>query len=172
MKKILFSLLLTNLIVGLFFYLLQGYVWFMNAQVAFFSSSLVMLASMFSYSKFVQKGVEAGVGSGDNRDTLDKLEDPYDLYDETEPNEHEEPDLKEVVAQERANLKKSRRSMLETAKDVKSSFSFYRLSAYALLVLGFFYLNSNNILTLIPYLISLSLPPLVILFILMRNNSK
>jgi len=171
MKKVILSLILANVIIMPLLYLLQGYVWFINAQIAFFSSSLVMLASMLSYQNFVRKGVQAGVGMGDNRDLISQVEDPYDLYDEDDNEPKKELDLKEVVAEERANLKKNRRSIWENTKDVKNSFSFYRISAYATLVFGFFYLNGNDLLTLLPYLTALSLPPIVIIYNLIYKSN-
>jgi hypothetical protein len=152
-------------------YLSEGYIWFINAQIAFLSSSVVILASMFSYQYVVKKGLKAGAGVGDNRDTIHKLEDPYDLYDEDMKEEEKELDLKEVVAEERAKLKKNRRSIWESTKDVKSSFSLYRIGAYTTLVLGFFYLNGSNSLTLFPYLIALGIPPIITVFILMKKTT-
>lgn len=142
-------------------YSLEGYVWFINAQIAFVSSSAVLFASMFSYANVVNRGLKAGIATTQNRDTIDKVEDPYDLYDEDQQDEHD-LDLKEVVQDERERLKKNRRSFWEVSKDVKSSFSLYRIGAYALLVMGFFYLNVNNLLAFLPYLISLSIPPFII----------
>lgn len=170
MKQVLFALLLIDLIIVVLVYFIKGEGWLINSQIAFVSSSLVMLASMFSYRGMVTKRLDAGAIPDDERDTLDKLEDPYDLYDEKTEVVAEEKSLKEVVIEERKNLKKSRRSIWETTKDAKASFSFYRLFAYIVLVLGFFYLNSNKLLELLPYLIFLSFPPIVIVFILMQNR--
>lgn len=144
--------------------------WLINSQIAFFSSTLIMFASMYSYRNMVQNSLEVGAVRDDERDTLDKLEDPYDVFDDREKIDNEEKTLVEVVKEERANLKKGGRSFWEATKDSKTSFSFYRLGAYGILVLGFFYLNSNKILELTPYLISLSIPPIVIVLGLMKNR--
>ena len=171
MKKVLLTLFFLDLFLAFIIYVWKGQVWLINSQVAFISSSLIMLASMKSYKNMVSNALAVGAVTDDGRDTLDKLEDPYDLYDEQEVIE-EEKTLVEVVKEERANLKKGRRSIWETTKDAKASFSFYRLSAYAILVLGFFYLNSNQILELIPYLSFLALPLFIIVFILVNNAEK
>ena len=165
MKKVLVTLFLVDIFLAFVIYIWKGQVWLINSQVAFISSSLIMLASMQSYKNMVSNALNAGAVTDDGRDTLDKLEDPYDLYDEQEIIE-EEKTLVEVVKEERANLKKGRRSIWETTKDAKASFSFYRLSAYAILVLGFFYLNTNQILELIPYLSFLAIPLFVVVFVL------
>jgi len=170
MKHIFIALALFNVLLMPFIYLFLGQVWFLNAQIAFMTSSLVMLASMLSYSNIVKRGLSTSLADSNQRDSLDKVEDPYELYDEDKPVENENLDLKEVVVEERARLKKSRRSVWETTKDVKSSFSFYRLAAYTCLVLGFFYLNLNDLLELLPYLLFLSLPPLISVFILMTRK--
>lgn len=171
MKKVLFALLVVDLVLAFIIYIWKGQVWLINAQVAFLSSSLIMLASMKSYKNMVSNALAAGAVTDDGRDTLEKLEDPYDLYDEVEKLE-EEKSLVDVVKEERANLKKGRRSIWETTKDAKASFSFYRLSAYAILVLGFFYLNGNQMLELIPYLSFLAIPLFVVVFMLMDNGKN
>jgi len=169
MKKTLLSLLFVDLILAIALYLWKGQTWLINSQVAYLSSSLIMLASMKSYKNMVAKALDAGAVTDDGRDTLDKLEDPYDLYGENEES-NEEKTLQEVVKEERANLKKNRRSIWETTKDAKASFSFYRLTAYSFLVLGFFYLNGRDILELTPYLTFLAIPLFVVVFTLLDNE--
>jgi len=169
MKKTLIALLVVDLVLAIALYLWKGQVWLINSQVAYLSTSFIMLASIKSYRNMVAKALKAGAVTDDGRDTLDKLEDPYDLYDEVEEN-NEEKTLQEVVKEERANLKKNRRSVWETTKDAKASFSFYRLTAYAFLVLGFFYLNGNHMLELIPYLSFLAIPLFVVVFSLLDSE--
>ncbi len=169
MKKVLFVLLVLDLLLAVVIYLWKGENWLLNSQVAFFSSSFIMLASMLSYRGMVNGRLSVGAIPDDERDTLDKLEDPYDLYDEVKKFDDEKT-LVEVVKEERANLKKGSRSIWETTKDAKAAFSFYRLGAYVGLVLGFFYLNSNKFLELTPYLVFLSIPPIIIVLVLMQNK--
>jgi len=169
MKKTLLALLLVDLVLAIALYLWKGQSWLINSQVAYLSSSLIMLASMKSYKNMVAKALDAGAVTDDGRDTLDKLEDPYDLYGESEES-NEEKTLQEVVKEERANLKKNRRSIWETTKDAKASFSFYRLTAYSFLVLGFFYLNGKHILELTPYLTFLAIPLFVVVFSLLDSE--
>ena len=171
MKNALISLIAIDAIAILLIYLFAGEHWLMNSQIAFISSSFVMLGSMLSYKSMVKGRLNVGAIPDDERDTLDKLEDPYDLYDENIKNDAEKT-LVEVVKEERANLKKGRRGVLETTKDAKASFSFYRLGAYALLIFGFFYLNSNGILLLTPYLIFLSLPMFIIVISLVSFTQR
>jgi hypothetical protein len=139
-----------------------------------------MFASIISYRNMVQARFDMGmIVVDDNRDTLDKIEDPFDLYSEDEkssPKEElkkelkEQKSLKEVVVEEKKNLKKNRRSIWQTAKDSKAALSFYRLGAYAVLIFGFFYLNNNKILDISSYLFALALPPVIVVIMLMRQK--
>ncbi len=175
MKKTIVVLIVVDFVIALLLYFLGAEYWLINSQVAFISSSLIMLGSMQSYKSMVKQrlvGV-ASVSAHNERDTLDKLEDPYDLFDDEDKKEDgEDKTLVEVVKEERANLKKNSRSIIQTTKDAKASFSFYRLGAYGVLILGFFYLNSNHFLKLIPYLTFLTLPTIVIVVILMKQSDK
>ena len=168
MKKAFLTLVLVDIFIIGFVYFFKGETWLVNSQIAFVSSSLIMFASMLSYKGMVNGRLNVGAIPNGERDTLDKLEDPYDLYDENV--NQTEKTLQEVVKEERDNLKKGGRSIWETTKDAKTAFSFYRLGAYSILILGFFYLNSNHILELLPYLIFLSIPPILIVLILIQNN--
>ena len=170
MIKAIVALLIADIVVIFFSYLLGGGSTLLNTQVGFITSSLVMLGSMKSYHSMVEGRLNVGAIPDDERDTLDKLEDPYDLYDDENIEDDKEKTLQEVVKEERENLKKNRRSFLETTKDSKAAFSFYRLGAYVLLILGFFYLNNHKILEIPYYLISLFIPTVVVVIVLMRKG--
>jgi hypothetical protein len=140
----------------------------LNTQIAYISSLLIMLASLSSYKKMVRLGVDSGaILAHSDRDTLDKLDDPYDLYGQEEGDEKEENDSTEVK-----EVKKRGRSFSDTLKDSKPSFSFYRIGSYLFLVLGFLYLNRQNLLHIPSYLLSLALPILTIVFILVDEGKK
>ncbi len=170
MGKAIITLIIANIGVILFSYFLGGSSTLLNTQIGFITSSLVMLGSMKSYHSMVEGRLKVGAIPDDERDTLDKLEDPYDLYDDEKIEDDKEKSLQEVVKEERENLKKNRRSFFETTKDSKAAFSFYRLGAYILLILGFFYLNNNKILEIPFYLISLFIPTVVVVIVLMRKK--
>ena len=172
MKNIINALLIIDIGILIFCFLSGNRVWLLNSQIAFVSSSLIMFASIISYRNMVRARVDMGmVVADDNRDTLDKIEDPFDLYSEDEKSSPiEEKSLKEVVSEERANLKKNRRSIWQTTKDSKAALSFYRLGAYAMLIFGFFYLNNNKILDVSSYLFALALPPIIVVIMLMRQK--
>jgi DNA primase large subunit len=111
---------------------------------------------MFAYRKMVNKQVE-NEEYEEQRDILDTIEDPHELYDETPINEAsvEELDLKAIVKEEKKKIK------IVNFKDIKkgssAGFSLFRLIPYLFLVLGFIALKNNELLNIAIYLPSLLL---------------
>jgi len=141
-----------------------------STQIGFLSSALVMLASMKSYKRMVDTRVAHNIITiDDSQDVIDKLEDPHDLYSE-EIVEEEEADLVETVKEEKQRLKANRRSLGQTLKDTKAALSLYRLGAYIILILGFLYLNRHGLLHIPSYLIALTLPMVLMVFVLIFNK--
>lgn len=141
-------------------------------EIGFLSSALVMFASMKSYRRMVNTRVEHNIITiDDSKDVIEKLEDPYDLYSEeiTEEENADDVDIKEVVKEERERLKGSR-NLSQTLKDTKAALSVYRLGAYALLILGFFYLNRQGLLHIWTYILALALPMIVIVAALVKEK--
>jgi hypothetical protein len=148
----------------------------LSAQVGYWSAALVVLASFGSYRRMVRQRLEAGMvaDEGADRDVIDKLEDPFGLYDEEEASGGpiEEKSLRETIREEKARMKKHRRSPLATARDAVPAFSPWRLGAYGVLVLGFFLLRDRQLLHLGAYLASLALPIVLAVWFLMRTEAR
>ena len=143
-----------------------------STQIGFISSSLVMIGSMISYSRMVNTSVAQNITMmDDSRDVIDKLEDPYDLYDD-EVLEEEGKDFAEIVKEEKQKLKENKRTLSQTIKDSKAAFSLYRLGAYVALALGFLYLNRHDLLQIPSYILALSLPPMVIVITILMNKEN
>jgi len=141
-----------------------------NTQIGFISASLVMLASMKSYKRMVDARVELNIITmDDSRDTIDKLEDEHDLYSE-EIVEDESVDMLDAVKDEKSRMKKNRRTLSETIRDTKAALSLNRIGAYVILVLGFFYLNRHGYLMAPAYILALTVPMLVVVFVLLSNK--
>jgi len=124
---------------------------FANVQVAFLSSLFVIVGSSFAYKKMVKSKVNEE-SYEDERDLLDTIEDPHELYSEEPINETpaEELDLKAIVKEEKAKIKTfSFKSMKHGAR---GSVSLFRIVPYIFLILGFIALKNNNILDLSFYL--------------------
>jgi len=172
--KILKVLLLVDLLLLVFSIAFGGELWIYNTQVGFISATLIMIASVISYRRMVNTRVEHGIVTmDDSKDVIDKLEDPYDLYSE-EVKEEESDDRKfaEVVKEEKKKLKENRRTLFQVLKDTKAALSLYRLGAYAFLILGFLYLNRHALLHIPSYIVALSIPPVIIVTILIRNKEN
>jgi hypothetical protein len=146
--------------------------WLLNTQIGFISSALVLGASMFSYSQMVYSRLESGTAvPDDDRDEIDKMEDPYDLYGEDTPVD-ETQQLKEAIREEKQRMKQNRRSAYQTLKDSRASLSILRLGAYLLLFVGFFYLSKNQLLHIPSYLIAMALPIVIIVGLLLTKKEE
>ena len=175
--KILKVLLVVDFVLLLSAAFFGGKVWVFNTQIGFISATLIMVASVISYRRMVNARVELGIiPIDDDKDVIDKLEDPYDLYSEDivpeTAEEEKEEDLATVVKEERQKLKENKRSLGQTIKDTKAALSIYRLGAYALLVLGFMYLQRQELLHIPSYLLALSLPPMIIVIMLVTQKEQ
>ena len=81
--KILKVLLAVDFVLLLASAFFGGKVWVFNTQIGFISATLIMVASVISYRRMVNARVELGIiPIDDDKDVIDKLEDPYDLYSE------------------------------------------------------------------------------------------
>ncbi len=168
--QILKSLAIADIVVILFSVIFFDIKMLWNTQTGFLSASLVMLASMKSYKRMVDARVEHNIITiDDSRDTIDKLEDVHDLY--AEVNEEDQPmDIRDAIKEEKARIKNNRRSLGETIHDSKAALSLNRIGAYVVLVLGFFYLNRHGLLMIPAYILALTMPMLVVVFVLFSNK--
>ena len=140
-------------IVGVYFY---SFELFINLQVAFMSSFLVIVGSSFAYRQLVNKQVDSH-NYEEKRDLLDNIEDPHELYDETPVNSAslEELDFKEIVKEEKAKIKTF--SLSSAKHGTKGSLSPFRMVPYIILILGFIALENNHLLDVAVYLPSILL---------------
>ena len=143
-----------------------------NTQIGYITSTLVMVASILSYRRMVNARVKHNIVTmDDSKDVIDKLEDPYDLYSE-DVVEDEEKDFAATVKEEKKKLKENRRTVYQTIKDTKAALSIYRLGAYALLILGFLYLNRQGLLHIPSYIISLGIPSVILVWVLLKEKEN
>ncbi|WP_430739322.1 hypothetical protein [Sulfurimonas lithotrophica] len=141
---------ITQLLVFLTYFISVGF--YANLQVAFLSSFIIMLGSFYAHKKMVDSKVKTESFESE-RDALDVIDDPHELYDETPLNDSEELDLKQIVKEEKKKIKTFN---LKSIKEGGSaSFSLFRLGGYLFLVLGFIALKNNEILDISVYLPSL-----------------
>ena len=127
---------------------------YINIEIAFLSSFFIILGSTYAYRTMVSTQVQADIVN-EERDLLDSIEDPHELYDDYEINEApaEELDLKEIVKEERKKIKIL--NLKDIKKGSRAGFSPYRLVPYIFLILSFIALENNHILNIMIYLPSL-----------------
>ena len=143
-----------------------------NTQIGYITSTLVIVASILSYRRMVNARVEHNIITmDDSKDVIDKLEDPYDLYSE-DVIDDEEKDFAQTVKVEKKKLKENRRTVFQTIKDTKAALSIYRLGAYAVLILGFLYLNRHDMLHIPSYIISLGIPSVILVWVLLKEKEN
>ena len=124
---------------------------FMNIQIGYLSSLFIILGSSYSYNKMIQTQVSSDTYKNE-RDLLDNIEDPHELFDGELINDApaEELDLKQIVKEEKAKVKTL--SVKNMKYGARGSLSAFRLVPYAFLILGFIALQNNQLLNLSYYL--------------------
>ena len=148
----------------------QGEGWLINSQLSFASSLFVTLASYYSYKKVIEKRLALESESYDDRDEVDKLEDPFDLYSEEIVDE--EKDLVEVVKEERAKVTSLKQTATNLSKTVGGAFSPFRLGSYLFLFLAFLYLVNNGLFYIWAYVSGLFVVPISVLIFSIMIRGK
>lgn len=133
---------------------LVSFEFFINLQVAFLSSFLVIIGSRMAHKRMVESDIE-DENIGYQRDFLDEVEDPHELYDDEPINNapYEELNLKEIVQEEKKKIKTL--SIKSMKKGARAGVSVFRLVPYVFLILGFIALKNNDLLSIAVYLPSL-----------------
>ena len=148
---------LVELLIGLSYFYSKTL--FINIEVAFLSAFFVIIGSAFAYKKMVNAKLASGEYEGklEERELLDTIEDPHELYDENSINAvpQEELDFKSIVKEEKAKIKTF--SLSSAKYGARGSVSLFRLLPYVFLILGFISLKNNGLLELKFYLPSLLL---------------
>lgn len=143
-------------------------IWLLNTQVAFISSLFITIASFLSYRKNIKgrlSNLDMSKQLNDDRDKVDEIDDPYDLYTEYEqiPEDELTPEkIKEIISDEKSKVKKN--SLKNTIFSATGFLSVYRVLGYATLVFGFFALNNNKLFLPVAFIIGLAIVPVGVLF--------
>ena len=170
-KRILAAVVFSDIVLAVLVYIFGDISMLISSQTAFWSSVLIIAASFGSYRKMVRQRLEviAEIPSED-RDAIEKIEDPHDLYSDVEPS-LEERTFKEILEEEKQRMKQEKRGPLAVVRDSAAMFSIARMGAYMVLVAGFFYLRGSGNWHAGPYLISLAVPVAVIVAVLIKTES-
>jgi hypothetical protein len=148
-KKTLFALIFLQATIALLFLISKAF--FVSFEVAVLSGALITMGSLYAYRNMIQARTQ-DVDIEDNKDVIDMMDDPYDLYEEERANEVD--DIKAMIKEEKARQK--HQVVDNTVKNGAAWVSIYRLLPYAFLVLGFLGLRNNHLLQLLPYMVGLA----------------
>ena len=153
----------------IFVTLLFGTAAFANVEVAFLSAFFVIAASGYAHKKMVKERLKNGHYADDDRDPLEKIDDPHGLFDDEDINNApaEELDLREIVKEEKKKIKPF--SLGNIKQGAKGSLSLYRLGAYLFLFLGFVALRNNHLLDIRLYLAAL-LPGIIAGYLFIKEK--
>ena len=119
--------------------------------VALLSSMFIVMGSLYAYRNMIQSRI-GDIDLEDIKDSIDMLDDPYDLYEEERSNEV--ADIKAMIKEEKARQKSN--IIHNTTKNASAMVSVYRLIPYAFLILGFIALNNSHELSILLYLVGLA----------------
>lgn len=149
-------------------FIFHGKLWVLNTQVAFVSSLFITIASFLSYKRNIQSRLSnldlTKSEQGIDRDKIDEIDDPFDLYSEYEeiPEEELTPEkIKEIINDEKSKVKKN--TFKNTLFSATGFLSIYRIIGYSILIFGFFALNNNGIFLPFGFIVGLGIVPLGVL---------
>lgn len=123
---------------------------FVSFEIAMLSGAMITMGSLYAYRNMIRSRVDE-VDPEDYKDSIDMMDDPYDLYEDER--DMEIADVKKMI---KAEKKLQKQAIIEnTVKNSGAWISAYRLIPYAFFALGFITLQNNQMLQLLPYLIGL-----------------
>ncbi len=166
-KKFAKVFLIVDFGVIVFCVLSANYIWLLNTQVAFISSVIITIGSYLGYKKNIENRVQNSTDPAlisEDRDKIDEIDDPFDLYSEIKQTQEKEltvEEIKQILKEEKAKVK--RNSFKNTLFSASGFASIYRLVGYASLILGFFILKNNGLFDAYSYLAGLFVVTLSVL---------
>jgi hypothetical protein len=168
-KKVIKLFLLVQLLITSTY--LLSFEIYINVEMAFLSSFFIILGSAYAYKTMVNTHVKADM-LHEQKDLLDNIEDPHELYDDYEINNApaEELNLKEIVQEERKKIKIL--NLKDIKKGSRAGFSPYRLVPYIFLILSFIALENNHLLNIKFYLPSLLLGIIIANLVIKEQITK
>ena len=158
-----------DLCIAIYALVFQNNLWFLNSQVAFISSLFITIATFLSYKRNIQHRISnldlSQSSDLEQRDKIDEIDDPYDLYteyDEIPENELTAEKIREIINDEKSKVKKN--TFKNTLFSAGGFLSIYRILGYGVLIFGFFALNNNGIFLPLAFILGLGIVPFGVLF--------
>lgn len=163
-KNIIFIFIVLNILFSLLAVSFFSFNTLINLQVAFWSSFFIILGSSFGYLRNIKKRAKSYTPlTVEDRDSVDIIEDRFDLYSEiNEKEDLSKDEIADIIKEEKSKIK-TKDSIKNTFSSIGAAGSLYRIVGYVLLVIGFFYLRNNQFLEPITYLIGFLIVPLMAL---------
>ena len=148
------ALVVVDLFVAFFCILSGNKIWLYNTQLAFFSTTFIIIGSFIGYSNLVKSEIERGnIGN----DILKKYEDYYGLDEE-----------------EKIEVKKIKPKKLKWYEAILFSFkggiNFIRIIGYIFLIASFLCLSKSGFFDVLSFLFGVSVVPLVSLVYLLKKR--
>lgn len=148
-KKTVFFIVLVHIPIALLLVISAAV--FASFEIAMISSAMITIGSLYAYRNMIRSKV-GEVDPEDHKDSIDRLDDPYDLYEDER--DLEIANVKEMIKAEKKLQKQA--TMENTVKNISAMVSVYRLAPYAFFALGFIVLQNNHMMQLLAYLIGLA----------------
>jgi len=162
-KKIIFIYIVLNILFSCIAFLFFSFNSFINLQVAFWSSFFIIIGSSFGYFRNFNKRVKTYIPLNDERDSIDTIEDRFDLYGEiNEKEDLTKEEISQIIQEEKSKIK-TKDTLKNAFTSAGAAGSIYRIIGYVLLVIGFFYLRNNGYLEPITYLLGFLIVPIMAL---------
>lgn len=164
MSRFYYSFFVVNLLAFVILFVWGDYKMLLNVELAAMGTLITTLGTYRGYKKHVEKrskDIAPEDADRDDPDVIDKIEDPYGLYDdddEIDTRDPEEIDVKEYVKETKKTLKKNR-DWGEILRSSKGAVSIFRVVGYCVILYSFFYLVDKNIFHPFGFLIGIGLVP-------------
>ncbi len=169
MRKFFLILIVLDLVLIFYFLINKNYLYLLNTQIAMISSLIVTGGSFLGYRRLVLKRAKEQ-NILDDKDLIDKIDDPYNLYEE-EPKESQ-MDAKQIFEEEKKRLKSPKQSVKNFILTSGGFLSIYRIFGYLFLVVSVLFLIDKKMFDAIAYMTGLSLVPISALVFTVVNNYK
>ncbi len=127
----------------------------LNSQLAFISSLFIVLGSFWGYKRVVQKRIDIT-----GRDSIDEIEDRFELYEETKPCDKSP---REILEEEKARIKSKRAGLRHFVMGAGGFFSPFRLAGYGVLVVSILVLIRKGLFEPMSFLAGLAIVPIAAL---------
>ena len=137
----------------------KGVYWLINSQIAFLSVMIVVLLSFLSYIKNINRQIELLKDHINDRDYIDEMDDPYELYEDEENSDNKKHS-------------KAKISMKNLSKSKGAAFSIWRIFGYVILIAGFMMLVKLKVFLILPYILGVSIVPLGTILSALYNHRQ